>query len=385
MQLIDVCIVAFAIFALLRGAETGLVRQIAVLAGTILGVIIGSVIANAFHTSPLTSLALVVVSVGFLSGIGESLGTKLAHAIIKMKLAVFNHIAGAATGLVSCLLIVWLGASFASAIPSPQLQSDIRDSSITAWLDDSLPPASHVIGWLDRSLAQTNLPAIIQQVEPPKAPNTTGTLPQSSEFSRVLALYKHSVVEIEGRTCGGIGVGSGFIADKNIVITNAHVVAGMRNPYITDSNGRHRAVVIGFNDDLDIAILRTDSLAGTPIPLHSDIVTAGTPAIAIGYPGGGPQKASPAIIIDQFTATGRDIYDESASTRDLYSLQADIQQGNSGGPLLDTSGRVIAVIFAKSTTYEQVGYAITMPAIIQELVAARERPTAKDNLRCTAT
>lgn len=382
--MLDIIIVLLAIIALLRGAETGLVRQAASLAGFIAGVVVGSMIANAAQVSAVSSLIIVIIFIALFSGISEFAGSKLAQVITKIRLEAANHILGSMLGLAGCLVFVWLGSSLAAAIPSPQLQSSIRDSKIIAWLDNSLPPASNALAWLNDSLAQTKLPDIIKQLEPElPPPDTTATLPASSEFASVLAQHNQAVVEIEGRTCGGIGVGSGFIAKDNIVITNAHVVAGMRYPYVTDANGRHRAEVIGFNDDLDIAILRTGGLAGNPIPLATGTVEAGTQAIAVGYPGGGPQKVSPAVVLETFNANSRDIYGESITQRNLYTLKADIQQGNSGGPVLDKSGSVIAVIFAKSTTYNQVGYAITMPAVINELNAALQNPSTKDNLRCS--
>lgn len=383
MQIVDIIIILVGIVALLRGAETGLARQFATLIGILVGIALGSSIAAVVNGDALTSLVIVVITMGITIGLSDTIGARLAHIVERIRLQAINQTLGAAVGLAGCLIIVWLGASMASALPSTQLRTDIRDSKIIAWLDQTLPPANNILSWLDSSLAQTKLPDIIKQLEPELPVNNTATLPASSEFASVLEQHKNAIVEIEGRTCGGVGVGTGFIAKYNVVITNAHVVAGMRYPYIEDANGRHRAEVIGFNPDLDIAILRTGGLAGKPIPLTTSIVPVSTQAIAVGYPGGGPQKVSPAAIIEMFTANSRDIYNESTSTRTLYAVKADIQPGNSGGPLLDKSGSVIGVIFAKSTAYDQVGYAIAMPAVIQELNKALQNSTTKDNLRCS--
>lgn len=382
MQIIDLVIIVLAILALLRGAETGLVRQIATLLGLIAGITAGSAIANLVGSSAAVSIGIVVFCVGMTLGVSEIIGNRFVKVVAKVRLQPINQTLGSAIGLTGCLLVVWLGSALATTIPSTSLKTDIRDSRIIAWLDNTLPPATNVLSWIDSSLARTALPEIVTQLEP-TAPNTTATLPASSEFAEALAARTNAIVEIEGRTCGGVGVGSGFVAKNNVVITNAHVVAGMRHPYIKDANGRHRAEVIGFNSDLDIAVLRTGGLAGNPVPLAIGIVPTETQAIAVGYPGGESQTVSPAVIVELFTANSRNIYNESTARRQLYTIKADIEPGNSGGPLLDKSGSVIGVIFAKSTTYNQVGYAITMPAVIQALNEALANPSSGQNLRCS--
>jgi S1-C subfamily serine protease len=193
-----------------------------------------------------------------------------------------------------------------------------------------------------------------------------------------------SVVEIEGRSCYGISVGSGFVADSGIVVTNAHVVAGMLRPYIQDNNGRHRAEIIGFDPDLDIAILRVSGLAGAPLKLVDDTVENGTGGVVLGYPGGGPFTAKPSAVIERFTALGKDIYNEGVDKRDVYALKADIREGNSGGPLIDIKDQVYGVVFARSTSYDKVGYALSTPAVIDKLAAAKANPSVGESARCTS-
>jgi S1-C subfamily serine protease len=79
------------------------------------------------------------------------------------------------------------------------------------------------------------------------------------------------------------------------------------------------------------------------------------------------------VILESFTATGRDIYNQGNTKRSVYSLKADVRQGNSGGPLITTDGTVAGVIFAESTTYEDVGYALTMEQVLTALNQAKDR------------
>lgn len=92
----------------------------------------------------------------------------------------------------------------------------------------------------------------------------------------------------------------------------------------------------------------------------------------MGYPGGGNFRADPAAVIDDFTALGRNIYNKGSASRQIYSMNADVISGNSGGPLIDKSGQVIGVVFAHSVSYQHVGYALTMPQIISQLQHAKQ-------------
>jgi S1-C subfamily serine protease len=176
--------------------------------------------------------------------------------------------------------------------------------------------------------------------------------------------------------------GSGFVVGKGLVATNAHVVAGINSPQVVDRNGTHAATTIWFDPDLDFAVLRTSNLAGSKLPLKTTIASRGEAAGVLGYPGGGGFKAGQAAILDEFTAIGRNIYNEGRTTRDVYSVQAMVVPGNSGGPLVDAHGYVIGVIFATSTSYSNVGYALTLRQVVAELNQAQQRSGAVSTGSC---
>jgi S1-C subfamily serine protease len=381
VNFIDFLILALVLLTIARGMEIGLVRQAASFGGLIIGLLCSSFIASFIDAGPLVSI--IIIGCGMLGAIvgSEYLGVKLKRTLHEKKINKVDRAFGALLGGIIGLALVWFCAGILPTLPSTELRQGVRDSKVIAWLDASLPPTTTILSWLENSLAQTKIPEILDGLEP-KVGNTNIPIPEVSNFDSVITATRDSVVEIEGRSCNGVGVGSGFIVAPHYIVTNAHVVAGMRYPYIQDADGRHSSEVVAFDPDLDIAVLRTERLRGTSLSLSDRTVPVGTPGVALGYPGGGPFSAQPAIVAEHFTALGRDIYEEDQTRRDVYALRSDIEPGNSGGPLLDKTGRVIGVIFARSTVYDKVGYALSSPVVKQVVASAQNQPSSAGSLRC---
>ncbi|QQS18089.1 serine protease [Candidatus Saccharibacteria bacterium] len=92
---------------------------------------------------------------------------------------------------------------------------------------------------------------------------------------------------------------------------------------------------------------------------------------------------SPAIVLDRFEAIGKDIYGRSRTTREVYSLQTTIVHGNSGGPVVASDGTVLGVVFATSTTYNNIGYALTMEQIHELLRTAQNQKASVSTGKCS--
>jgi S1-C subfamily serine protease len=279
------------------------------------------------------------------------------------------------------LLIVWLSASIFSSVPMQGLQRQIRNSFIIAQLNKSLPPAPDVVAKLGHFIDPNSFPEVFTGLEPKI--DTDAPLPSIGDLDSAVKQTRASVVKIEGAGCGGISQGSGFVADTKLVITNAHVIAGVEQPFIVDAAGRHKAKILWFDPDLDIAVLKAEGLAGKPLALSSGIAGNGTHGAVLGYPGGGDLTADPATILDSFRAVGRDIYNRGETERKVYSVKSTIEPGNSGGPVIDKDGVVIGLVFAESTTYDEVGYALTMDEVIEGLALARDRSQTVGTGSCT--
>jgi S1-C subfamily serine protease len=166
-------------------------------------------------------------------------------------------------------------------------------------------------------------------------------------------------------------------------VTNAHVVAGIRSPQVVDSSGTHGASAVLFDPELDVAVLRVPGLVEPGLHLDDQLVGRGTTGAVLGYPGGGPFTADPAGVMAAFQATGLDIYGRSQTVRMVYELDAVIRPGNSGGPLVDTRGDVLGVVFARSTTNGEVGFALASPAVLSKVQQAQSSASTVSTGPCT--
>jgi S1-C subfamily serine protease len=381
--IIDIAIVIFAISALYRGREIGFVRQLCSTVGFFGGLFLGAWLqqytvhwAHSQAGRSLITLATTLGSALILLSVGEYAGIKLKHRVQFKRINVLDNGFGGLLSVVSLLLTIWLIAAVAGSLPIPALQSQLRSSSIVSAMNRALPSAPGVISNLGRLVDPNGFPQVFIGGEP--APNKQVNVPSLGSLQAAVNQDRASVVKVEGQGCGGVVDGSGFVVGTNLVATNAHVVAGIRHPYVADSNGTHSSTVIGFDPKLDFAVLRVSNLAGHSLVVNDKRVAVGTPAAVLGYPGGGDFRAGPAAVSNQFTASGRDIYDRGNTLRDVYELRADIIPGNSGGPLVAKDGSVIGVIFAESTDYPHTGYALTADQVEGEInqAASQNQPVS---------
>lgn len=388
MNIIDLLIILFGLSSLVRGYRIGLIRQAGSTLGFVAGLFAGSQVANVVisHvtgslTKSLVSLAVVIgLSLVFMT-IGEVAGQKLKVRLLNHSADMFDGALGSLMSVATLLLAVWLAAAILVLGPSSGLQQSIKTSRVIAALDRSLPPATKVLSTLNRLINPNGFPQVFSGLEP--SPGKPANLPSLGSLDYAVNSTKASVVKIEGAGCGGIVEGSGFVVASNTIATNAHVVAGVASPKVIDANGVHNTEVTWFDPNLDLAVLKVNHLAGKPLTINASEQPAGTPGVVLGYPGGGNLNAQPASILDRFTAVGRNIYGQGATARDVYSIQATVIPGNSGGPLVGANGSVLGIVFATSTTYNKVGYALTGHQINGELTQAEQSTTVRATGSCS--
>ncbi|HVX48094.1 MAG TPA: MarP family serine protease [Candidatus Saccharimonadales bacterium] len=380
-MIIDIAIIIFAISALYRGREIGFVRQLFSTVGFFGGLFLGAWLQHFtvqwVHGETARSLITLVTTLGcamiFLA-VGEYVGIKLKHRVVFRRINVLDNGFGGLLSVISLLLTVWLLAAVIGSVPVAGIQSQLKNSKIVSGLNRALPSAPDVISNLGRLIDPNGFPQVFIGGEP--TPNQQVNLPSLGDMQAAVNKDRASVVKIEGQGCGGVVEGSGFVVGSNLVATNAHVVAGIRHPYVADGNGTHSSSVMWFDPDLDFAVLRVSNLAGHSLVVADKKVSVGTPAAVLGYPGGGDFTAGPAAVSNQFSASGRDIYNQGNTLRDVYELQAKIRPGNSGGPLIGKDGTVIGVVFAESTDYAHTGYALTSDQVKDEInqAASQSQP-----------
>lgn len=384
MNILDVFIALLIVITIFRGREVGFVRQFLSTIGFVGGLYIGAMLQHTTvtwaHTPFARSLITLLTTLGcaflFLS-LGEYFGIVLKRKMLHNHVNPFDNILGAGMAIVSFLLVVWLSANIVSSLPYTSAQQLVDNSAVVSYLNRNLPSAPGVIAGLGRLIDPNGFPDVFAGTEP--SPTEGVQQPALRQFQTAIANNAASVVKVEGEGCGGIVEGSGFVVRRGTVATNAHVVAGISRIHVEDSNGDHTAVPIWFDPNLDLAVLSVSGLAGQPLNLNDGAQPRGTPAAVLGYPGGGGFRARSAAILAGFTATGRNIYGKGLVSRDIYEVQADVIPGNSGGPLIATNGDVIGIIFAESTDYKHIGYALTMQKAVQEINAA----LVQDQVRST--
>jgi S1-C subfamily serine protease len=387
--IIDIAIVIFAISALYRGREIGFVRQLFSTVGFFGGLFLGAWLQHYTvhwaHSQAGRSLITLATTLGcalLLLSVGEYVGIKLKHKVVLKRINILDNGFGGLLSVISLLLTIWLLAAVVSSVPLQGLQSQLRESRIVRALDRALPSAPSVIGSLGRLVDPNGFPQVFIGGDP--TPNKQVSVPSLGDLQAAVDQDRESVVKIEGQGCGGVVEGSGFVVGSNLVATNAHVVAGISRPYVQDGDGTHGGTVIWFDPRLDFAVLRVPNLAGHSLVVTDKRVPVGAPAAVLGYPGGGSFVARPAAVSNQFTASGRDIYDRGNTQREVYELRADIIPGNSGGPLVAEDGTVIGVIFAESTDYPHTGYALTSDQVKTEINQAASQNQAVSTGQCAA-
>lgn len=374
--MIDILIIVIAVISIFRGYRIGFIRQFLSTVGFFGGLLLGAYLEKYTviygHTTIsrsliglATTLGLAIIAVTIL----EFFANKLKTALTKIHLNFLDNELGSLISLVSVIIGIWLGASLINSIQVPSIQIAINQSKIISYLNHILPPAPTIIADLSHIIDPNGFPQVFLNGEP--AINQNVPLPSLGTLQPAVLSDEKSVVKIIGQGCGGIVEGTGFIVAPNLIMTNAHVVAGIAHPYITNLSGQtYQAHPIWFDPNLDLSILKVNNLPGTALTLSTKNYASGTPGAVLGYPGGGSFTVVPAAIISQISARGQNIYGNGNITRSIYEINANVIPGNSGGPLISKSGKVIGIVFAESTTYAHTGYALVTAAAINELTQA---------------
>ena len=188
-----------------------------------------------------------------------------------------------------------------------------------------------------------------------------------------------SMVKITGvaQACNRGQEGSGWVIAPGRVVTNAHVVAGMETPAVRvrGVGPAYDATVVAFDPQRDLAVLDVPGLEAPALRLGPPL-TANDNAVVAGFPLDGPYRLDSARVRRIIDATGSDIYGQPGIDREIYSLYARVEPGNSGGPLLSTAGQVVGIVFAKSLDDDSTGYALTLSEAkpVLDAAASASRP-----------
>lgn len=359
-----------------HGLRQGAAMQLFSFGGFWLGLVIGALLtpplARLVHTpTAKTVVAAVVVfgCAGIVGGLGRLIGVHSAVALHRLRLAPLDAALGVAVAVLATLLATWLVASVLVNSRFGTLDAGINDSRIVRALDTVLPEPPGLFSRIESFLSSEGFPVVFSGLPPAAAGPVTP--PSNAEVAAAEQAAEASTVKVVGQACNVIQEGSGFVVDGDLVVTNAHVVAGVAHPMVEALDGGPYATqVLLFDPKLDLAVMRVPGLHEPSLTIDPDMAPQGTVGAALGYPGGGPFTAVPAAVAGAFAAVGYDIYGNAQTTREVYQIDATIRPGNSGGPLVEPDGTVVGVVFARSTTNGDLGYALATPAVLTEVQRA---------------
>ena len=197
-----------------------------------------------------------------------------------------------------------------------------------------------------------------------------------TSLADLYASVQQSVVLIHGDTRNGGVQGSGFVynfANRNIVLTNFHVVDGTISLSVTFSNGNgYSATVLGTDPYSDLAVVQVNNAPASefkPIQIvSSSTLRQGEQVIAIGNPYGLVGSLTTGVV----SALGRTITEDTArgfAIANIIQTSTPINPGNSGGPLLNAVGNVVGITTAIVSDSQGLGFAIPSNTILREVSA----------------
>ena len=365
MTLADVLFLAWLALFATSGLFRGLAAQVLALTGVGAGVVVGAalaphVLAGGERSAwlPLASLAgaaLGAVAFGLAAGrvAAGVRGTLAGHPAIRVADRIGGGVAGALIGLA----LAWLAAVLFLQQPLLGLRSAVQRSAFLPALVEAVPPGP-VLRALDRFDPLPLLPGGLQRALPPPDPSVLRT----PGARRAAA----SVVKVDGRSCG-LGVqGSGWVVRPGLVATNAHVVSGQEDTRILVHGGERRDATIVYLDSRnDVALLHVPGLTARPLAVDRSDRFPRRVAV-LGYPRDGPLTATAATAGAPRSVVAPDAYGRDVSARVVLPLRGRVQRGESGGPVVDRRGRVIAMVFGGAREGD-AAYAVPADIVVRAI------------------
>jgi S1-C subfamily serine protease len=380
LNVLDVFIALFVVVVILRGARTGFLAGVFSLVGVVVGVSAGSRIASSLMPedgTPIYGAGITLGSILAFAVLGEviarTIGGSIRNRLSSPTSETLDGFGGAVLGFALSLTLVWAVGVFAlQSPPLAGLHPAVRDSRILQSLDERMPS-----GLITRAVADLEpLPQI-------RGPEPEVSAPEGSIVGdpNVRAASARTL-RVRGIACGYGVEGSGWVAGRNLVVTNAHVVAGETATHVQagETGRRLPAKVVVFDEKNDIAVLRVNGLGLTPLSLAAP--RPGEDVAVIGFPENGPLDIEPARTGTTQRVISSDAYDSGPVERVVTSYRVYVRPGNSGGPAVNEYGRVVSTIFASRTGSDNSGYGIPSRIVHRHLRMAADRTTPVSTEGC---
>lgn len=358
-----------ALLALLGWAQGFLAGALA-LAGFALGAWLGTRLAPvvldegaASPWAPALGLAGALV-VGMVLAAGlEGVGWRLRGRLTLPGLSGLDALLGALLTACVGLGVAWVAGAVLLQGTAGDLRREVQRSVILRQLNAILPPSGPLLRALARVDPFPRVEGPGLDVGPPR-----GAVASRGDVRAASA----SVVRVLGTACGLGVAGSGWVARPGLVVTNAHVVAGQDDTLVVPGgDGRGlRARAVAFDARNDLAVLRVAGLRLPALPL-APAARPGTSAAILGFPLNGPYRARTGRLGTTRSVLSSDAYGDGPVSRTMTALRGTVRPGNSGGPVVDTSGRVLTTVFAATTRGPRGGYGVPNAVVRRALARVR--------------
>jgi S1-C subfamily serine protease len=358
----------------LVGLRKGLIASLLAITGIVAGAVGGARVApavlhNGSHSpyAPLVALGGAVIGAAVLEALGSMAGSFFRSGLRFPPLRALDTAGGLVLGAAAGLALVWVFGAAALLVPGQRsLRESVQRSELLQRLNKIVPP-DRLLNALARVDPFPSIAGPAIPVEPP-TPEVVN--------NPVVRAAAPSVVRVLGTACG-LGIsGSGWVASRGIVVTAAHVVAGEETTYVVQSGSQIRlsARAVAFDPRNDVAVLRVPSLAAPPLRLADP--RPGASVAIVGYPLNGPLDTEPGRIGRTASMLTDDAYGNGPVQRTITSLAGTIRHGNSGGPAIDSDGRVQVTVFAARVGGDGGGYGIPAEVVRKVLASAATAPVS---------
>ncbi|WP_083980953.1 MarP family serine protease [Actinomadura chibensis] len=385
-----VLVVLFGVSGYRQGFIVSLLSFVGFVGGGVAGVLIAPPIAEAVVDGA-AQQALLAIVIAFLTAtlgqlVASSLGAVLRNRVTGMNARNADAVGGTFVSAMSLLVVAWFFGNLVANSEFQPVRTQVKGSSIIGGINDVMPPQAQT--WF------TSFQGFVKSSEFPQVFNGLGgesvvQVPPPDESvlnTRGLRAAKASIVKIVSTApeCQRHIEGTGFMFAPDRIMTNAHVVAGVRGAsMVTSAKGRTaRGRVVLYDPKRDVAVLYAPGLDVPPLKFAGEARVRDS-AIIAGFPRNQPFTPEAARIRARQTARGPDIYHSGQVSREIYAIRGKVEPGNSGGPLLSTDGRVYGVIFAAALDSPSTGYALTAAEVAPDMRAGMNATTAVSTQKCS--
>ncbi len=360
--LLVLLVLAYALSGYWQGFISGAFATVGLILGGLLGIWLAPILLG--NLSPSVGVSLLAVFVVLLcASFGQAIlqyaGGRAREKITWQPVRAIDAVGGAALSVVAVLVVTWMLGVAISGSRIPGVGPMVRDSAVLGEVNQVMPrQAQAVLRAFNNVVGSSFFPSYLEPFAPERIVNVAPA-PKRVLQDPDIARAEASVYKLRGNNKCGQGVeGSAFLYNPHRLMTNAHVVAGVRDPKVVVGDSLKPATVVYYNADIDLAVLAVPDVDGPYLAFDKNGHRKQTGA-ALGFPQDGPYDAQPIRIRAEQRLRSPDIYGKGTVTREVFSLRGSIRPGNSGGPLVATSGKVLGVVFAASVTDRQTGYALT--------------------------